>query len=203
MHKIFVMQTENLVNDVVNTNEVVNENKVLTATSKLGEKILKQNEKSLNKLKKIKASNKSIDAKEKAVDNIAKKVEKNSKDLTVLNLKQFSKQLSTMELKIKQKKDTLYIYPENMSETDKTSDKGKKFRNGLRNQIQRFCNNIFVYTKSNDPILLKKEIALFTKFYKEHYRINDFSAESISQSKNDAKFKSIQFMMQIINSTKK
>lgn len=130
----------------------------------------------------------------KIVSTETKKVNEVSK----VNLSKFAKQLESKQVKEKSTKDTIYIYPEKMTEAEKSNEVGKKWRNSVRNKIRRFSNQIFVYAKTNNLDALKKEVKDFKTFYKETYRINDFSLGSISQSKNEEKANDIKLMLEII-----
>lgn len=133
--------------------------------------------------------------KENASAKVENKVEK-------LNLSQFTEKLKNVELKEKVKKETVYLYPETFTESDINGDKGKRFRSSKRTALNRFCNNIFVYAKTNNVDQLKKEIAAFETFYKENYKLNDYSIHSITR-KADEKTKDIELMFNIIKEVKK
>lgn len=130
----------------------------------------------------------------------AKKIE--SANLNEINLSKFADQLSAISLKEKKERETIYLYPEGFSKEIISSEKGKKYRNGLRNIAKRFCNNILLFAKMNRMDDLKKEIAEFDLFYKEKYRIQDYSSASISQSNNPEKEIGFNLMMQIIKEMK-
>lgn len=123
---------------------------------------------------------------------------KNASNVTKVNLDKFTDALKNVEVKEKVKKDNIYIYPETMTEKEKSNEVGKKFRNKLRNQLRRYANNIFVFAKTKNVESLEKEINLFDKFYKENYRINDYSFSSITNTKNEVKEKDIKLMLEII-----
>lgn len=128
-----------------------------------------------------------------------KKVE----NLAKFNFDKFADKLANVNLKEKTKRETIYIYPEDMTEADINTDKGKRFRNKLRNEMQRFCNNIFVYAKTKNAESLQSEIEKFKVFYKKNYRINDFSLSSISNTKNEAKEANLKIMLEIIKESMK
>jgi hypothetical protein len=127
---------------------------------------------------------------------------KNTSNVTKVNLDKFTDALKNVEVKEKVKKDNIYIYPETMTEKEKSNEVGKKFRNKLRNQLRRYANNIFVFAKTKNVESLEKEINLFDKFYKENYRINDYSFSSITNTKNEVKEKDIKLMLEIITAIK-
>lgn len=129
--------------------------------------------------------------------------EEKKSEIVAINLSQFADQLSSMEIKEKKIRETIYIYPESISKSDINGEKGKKFRNGIRNQKKRFCNNILIFAKTNRLDDLKKEIDLFDAFYKGFFRINDYSLASISQSNDPLKERDLNLMIQIIKECKK
>lgn len=122
----------------------------------------------------------------------------NKKNVTVVNLEKFAKQLENVNVKEKKEKETIYIYPADFSHADINAEKGKKHRNKLRSKMQKFANNIFVFTKTNQPEKLKAEINLFFAFYKENYKINDLTLNSISNSKDEQTTKDLSLMLEII-----
>lgn len=135
--------------------------------------------------------------------NVAnKKTTENKKSVVNLNLSQFAAKLDNIEVKEKKDKETLYIYPETLSKSDINGEKGKKHRNKLRTKMQKFENNIFVFTKTNDTENLEKTIAEFDAFYKENYRTPDYSLKSISSSNDEKKTASLKTMLEIINAVK-
>lgn len=140
-----------------------------------------------------------IDSSKNAIANPAKE---NQKELIKFNLDQFADQLSGMQLKEKKDRETIYLYPEGFSKSDIGSEKGKKYRNSLRNQIKRFSNNILIFAKIKDEEKLKIEIAKFDEFYQKNYRNCDYSLGSISQSKDASKEKDFDLFLQIIKSCK-
>lgn len=123
---------------------------------------------------------------------------KNENKVSTLNLGKFAEQLAKVELKEKIKKSTLYIYPDGYSESDINSEKGKKFRNKLRNEIKRLCNNILLFAKMNRIDDFKKEVEKFNLFYKTNYQLNDYSLASITNTKDEAKENDLKLMLSII-----
>lgn len=138
------------------------------------------------------------------------KSKKDSKEVVKLNVQSIADRLNKIEVKDKKVKNTIYIYPEGWTQDKINSIEGKKFRNRLRNKIKFFCNQIFVSSKQllvnakNEDAKksLSNTIADFKKFYKENYRLNDFSIESISQAK-DEKTNEIKLMLEILKSNEK
>lgn len=120
-----------------------------------------------------------------------------------INLDQFKDQLGKIEIKEKKERESLYNYPEGFSKEMISSEKGKKFRSSLRNQLKRICNNILLYAKMNRMEDLNAEIDLFASFYKKNYRLNDYSLKSLSYSQNEEKSSNFDLMMQIIKEIKK
>lgn len=120
------------------------------------------------------------------------------RELTKINLNKFADALAKVEVKEKRAKETIYKYPDTFSKSDINAEKGKKFRNSLRNKLKRFSNNIFVYTKQQDIEAIKKEVALFNAFYAEHYILNDFSFASLSNTKAEGKEKGFKTLLDIV-----
>lgn len=115
-----------------------------------------------------------------------------------LNLSKYADKLKSIEVKEKKSKDSFYKYPESFTQLDINSLKGKQFRNKMRNKINSFENNIFVFAKTKQIEKLKNEVRLFNDFYKEHYQINDYSLKSITQAHSELKTDSLQMMLNII-----
>lgn len=124
-------------------------------------------------------------------------------EIVKINLDQFKDQLSNIQLKEKKERSTIYIYPEGKGKDWINSPDGKKWRNNKRNSIQRFANNILIFAKSNQLEKLQEEIKKFDAFYKEFYRLNDYSFSSISNSSDAKKEGDIDLMMKIIKEIKK
>lgn len=120
--------------------------------------------------------------------------------LTSINLSQFADKLANVELKVKKEKEHLYIYPDGWTKEKINSEEGKQLRNKLRNRLKSICNNIFFYTKSENVELLKAEIQKFDEFYKANYRINDYSANSLTNSKDQ--LQNVELTLNIIKSVK-
>lgn len=120
--------------------------------------------------------------------------------LTEINLSQFADKLANVELKVKKEKETLYKYPEGWTKEKINSEEGKHFRNKLRNRLKSICNNIFYYAKTQDAENIKLEIEKFDKFYLENYRINDYTVNSITNSKEQEKH--VLLTLEIIKSVK-
>lgn len=126
----------------------------------------------------------------------------NLKSAISINLEKYADQLSGINLKEKKDKESLYLYPDGFLKSDISSEKGKKYRNGLRNKLKKFSNNILIFAKIKDAEKLQKEIADFMIFYKEKFRINDLSLSSISHSKDSAKEKDFSLFLQIVKECK-
>lgn len=130
-------------------------------------------------------------------------VKKNSDaSIVEINLSKFADQLGKIELKEKKERETIYHYPEGMTKELISSEKGKRYRNGLRNQLKRFSNNCLLYAKHSRIDDLKEEIKKFDEFYLKFYRINDYSIGSISQSNDDAKNANYSLFLDILKSLK-
>lgn len=127
--------------------------------------------------------------------------------ITNLNLSQFAEKLNSIEVKEKKQKETLYRYPENFSQSDINSEKGKTFRNSLRNKRKRFVNNVLFAAKqmnvkkdADAEKALKDHVNAFNDFYKENYLCNDFSLKSVSASSKDEMNAEIELCLQICKS---
>lgn len=128
-------------------------------------------------------TNKSVNATKNVIET-KESVNVEKQRLTSINLAKFADKLSNVELKVKKEKETLYNYPEGWTKEKINSEEGKQFRNKLRNRLKSLCNNIFYYTKTEDQQKLQDEIVKFDEFYKLNYRINDYNANSITNSKD-------------------
>lgn len=144
------------------------------------------------------------------VSKVETKKSKKSNEVVKLNVQSIADRLNKIEIKDKKVKNTIYIYPEGWTQDKINSTEGKKFRNKQRNKIKFFCNQIFLFSKQllvnskNEDAKksLSNTIADFKKYYKENYRLNDFSIESISQAKED-KTNDIKLMLEILKSNEK
>jgi hypothetical protein len=125
-----------------------------------------------------------------------------SANLTTINLEKFADQLQGLELKEKKERETIYLYPAEFTKSDIGSEKGKKFRNSLRNQMKRLSNNILLFAKMKRMDDLNAEILKFDEFYTKNYRTHDYSLASVSQSNDPAKEKDLNLMMQILKEVK-
>lgn len=122
-------------------------------------------------------------------------------NLSKINLAQFANQLEGITLKEKRVKETIYIYPESFTKDKINSDEGKKYRNSIRNRLKSLCNNILYSAKCNDAEKLQEYVKQFESFYKDKYRINDYSISSITNS--EKREKDIELMIAIIKEMKK
>lgn len=125
-----------------------------------------------------------------------------AKEIVAINLSQFADQLSGISLKEKKDKETIYKYPEGFSKEMISSEKGKKFRNSLRNRMKTICNNILLFAKMNRMEDLQKEIASFDALYIANYRINDYSLKSFSSSGDESKLSMMNLSLSIIKEIK-
>lgn len=125
-----------------------------------------------------------------------------SKEIIKINLSKFADQLGKIELKEKRDKETIYIYPEGFSKEMISSEKGKKFRNSLRNRMKTICNNILLYAKMNRMEDLQKSISEFDALYSANYRIRDYSIKSLSSSGDESKLSLMILALSIIKEMK-
>lgn len=137
-------------------------------------------------MSKIKNASKAIDAKKDEIVNI--------------NLSKFASELENKgNSHIRNERETIYVYPSSIPKERINEKEGKQFRGKMRNQIKRFANNIFYESKRNEIENVKAEIAKFDAFYKENYRINDYSLKSLSSSNDEGKNKDIDLLLRIIS----
>lgn len=134
--------------------------------------------------------------------NVNASKENASPAIAKFNLSQFADQLSAIELREKKDKETIYKYPEGFSKEMISSEKGKKFRNSLRNRMKTICNNILLFAKMNRMEDLHKEIASFDALYLANYRINDYSLKSFSSSGDSSKLGLMELSLSIIREIK-
>lgn len=123
-------------------------------------------------------------------------------DLSKFNLEKFADQLSAISLKEKKNKETIYVYPPEFKKEDIGGEIGKKWRNHQRRKLESLTNNILFFAKGKKMEDLQDAIKKFRSFYKETYRRNDFSIDSLSQSRNDARNAGISLALDIIKSAK-
>lgn len=133
--------------------------------------------------------------------SVTKKTDK-VENIKTANLAAYAERLANFDIKEKAKKERKYIYPENFTEQMINEKQGKQHRSKLRKILERHCNNVFVYAKTNEPEKLKKEISLFLDFYKANYRINDFSVNSVFDGSNEKKKNDLSFFLQIVKEQK-
>lgn len=152
---------------------------------------------------KMSSKNQNVRIKKNAIVKKKENASPASSSIASINLSKFADQLSLIALKEKKSKDHIYLYPEGFSKEDLSGEKGKKFRNSIRNKMKTFSNNILLYAKMNRIEDLEKEIASFLPFYKEKFRINDLSIASISSSQDESKIGNFSLMLSIIKECKK
>lgn len=146
-----------------------------------------------------KSTNKSVIANKNVIES-KESVNVEQNRLIEINLSKFADKLANVDLKQKREKEHLYLYPESFTKEIINGEEGRKYRNRLRSRLKSFSNNIFFYAKGNNIEALKLEIQKFDEFYKTNYRINDYSINSITHSKE--KEKDIVFMLEIIKEVK-
>lgn len=124
-------------------------------------------------------------------------------EIANVNLSKFAKELESKNVShSRNERETIYIYPASIPKERINEKEGKQFRGKMRSSLQRFCNNVFYYGKMEDHKLIKEEIEKFDAFYKENYRINDFSLKSLSSSNDPARNKDIDLFLQIVKEFK-
>lgn len=124
-------------------------------------------------------------------------------EIANVNLSKFAKELESKNVShSRNERETIYIYPASIPKERINEKEGKQFRGKMRNSLKRFCNNIFYFGKMQDEKLIKEDILKFDAFYKENYRINDFSLKSLSSSNDESVNKDISLFLQIIKEFK-
>lgn len=148
------------------------------------------------------ALNAKKEAKKSHAKSLVKKETAKDEKLIKINFTKFAEKLSSFDVKEKMQKSTLYSYPVEWTSLQINGDQGKTFRRSLRLKLTNFSNNIFVYTKTKQAEKLNAEIKAFDSFYKANYKLNDYSINSITHTKEE-KNASYVLMLEIIKEVKK
>ena len=136
-----------------------------------------------------------------AINVIAKDAKK--EDVKEINLSKFAKELEGKNVShLQRERETIYIYPESIPKDRINEREGKQFRGKMRSRIKRFSDNLFYAGKIGNIPECKKIIAEFDLFYKEFYRINDYSLKSLSSSNDPAKNKDIDLFLNLLKEIK-
>lgn len=102
-------------------------------------------------------------------------------NLSKINFSKFADKAKNASEKTKGVKVHIYNYPAHINPTINESE-AKSFRGGLRKKLMDFCGRIlFAYKQKNVESILTA-IKSFDAFYKENYRINDYSIGSLTQT---------------------
>lgn len=109
----------------------------------------------------------------------------NEKKLSIVNFDKFSKKTYNVSEKVSGQRSTLYNYPENFSALQINGIEGKNFRSKLRNNLTALCNRLYLSKKAKDGEKFVNAAKDFLKFYKENFKLNDFSINSITNTKNE------------------
>ena len=127
---------------------------------------------------------------------------KKTANLTKINFDKFAAKVQNFsEKNVSTQRSTLYNYPEKWNEIQINGHEGKAFRTSKRNALFNFCNLIGLYYKMKNAESLISEIAKFDKFYKEFFKLNDYSINSLTNTKG-AKNAMYVDMLQIIKEVK-
>lgn len=118
----------------------------------------------------------------KTVNAIVSPIEEKSSSLKKINFDKFASDLSGMQFKEKQSRDTLYIYPDTVKIAGINTDAGKSFRGKMRNKLENLCNSICSAYKSKDEEKMIIAIQKFKDNYLEFYAVNDYSYASFSRT---------------------
>lgn len=139
----------------------------------------------------------------KSIVVAAKNATAKTSNVISVNLAKFAESAAVKNAseKIANQKTTLYNYPENYTQVMINGGEGKTFRSKLRRKVESFANQIFIALRTKDAEKLQTSISAFEVFYKENYKVNDFSLQSISQKKENTE--SIVTMLEIIKESKK
>lgn len=125
------------------------------------------------------------------------------KEIPSINLQKFAKELEGKGIShLRNDRETIYIYPEEWKSDNINGREGRKFRSHKRSFIQRLSNNLFFLGKGEKIEEIKAEIVKFDAFYKEFYKINDYSLKSLSSSNDPAKNANIDLLLRIIREIK-
>lgn len=130
---------------------------------------------------------------ETKVSNIvtpAKKVVAEKKEkLSKANISKFAdriKKFGVSESTVKNnQKSLLYNYPENFTSLQINGEQGKKFRRDVRNKVRSFADQITLAEKMQNKEKKISEIKNFNIFYKEIFKINDYSIQSLTHIKGE------------------
>lgn len=134
--------------------------------------------------------------------NADKKENAKETNLQIINLDKFANQLESFEGKEKKnKRETIYKYPEDFKKEDVNAEKGKNWRNNKRGRVKRYVGNILLYAKHKRMDDLQKEISEFKAFYSEFYILNDYKIDSISNSNKEKDNEELQLMLDIVKQT--
>lgn len=115
------------------------------------------------------------------VKNVNAKNEKLSK----INFDKFTTKVYNVSEKSSSQRATLYNYPENFGAMQINGIEGRNFRGKLRRELQTICNAIYLSKKSKDGEKFVSAVNSFMKFYKTNFKLNDFSINSITNTKDE------------------
>lgn len=133
------------------------------------------------------------------VKSVTKNVtdKKETAKLQKINFEKFANIASKItESAVTLQKSLLYIYPTEWTKNEINNKKlGGAFRSKRRKELNNFANIIFLAYQKKNIELLKTEVEKFKVFYKEFYRVNDFSINSVTHTKDN---ETVIAMMQLI-----
>lgn len=138
---------------------------------------------------------KNANAKNSVTKNVTDK--KETAKLQKINFEKFANIASKItESAVTLQKSLLYIYPTEWTKNEINNKKlGGAFRSKRRKELNNFANIIFLAYQKKNIELLKAEVEKFKVFYKEFYRVNDFSINSVTHTKDN---ETVIAMMQLI-----
>lgn len=117
--------------------------------------------------------------------------------LSKLNLSMFESKLKNVPENVTAQKSILYNYPENWGSLQINGQIGKNWRTARRRELANFCAIIQLRSKHKQFDTLIEKVNEFKKFYKTYFRVNDFSLQSVTHTKEE-KAADINFALDIV-----
>lgn len=118
-----------------------------------------------------------------------KKVAEKKESLSKANLSKFAdriKKFGVTENSVKNsQKSLLYNYPIEYTSIQINGQQGKNFRSSLRKKLRNFADQITLSEKMGNKEKKSLEIKNFNSFYKETFKVNDYSLNSITHVKGE------------------
>jgi len=89
------------------------------------------------------------------------------------------------EKSVSNQRSTIYVYPENFTALQINGKEGKNFRSKLRNELTKICGLIGLHYKMKKESELIAEVEKFDNFYKTNFKIQDYSINSLTNTKDE------------------